>query len=206
MTSTPPARARDATRTRRALLDAARHLFGRHGYDRTTLRDIGDLAGVDPALIARYFGGKTGIYVASLDDVDSGPPPDPSLADHRSLERLIRRTARLGPGPMLRAAVTPAGDPEVAAAARRILATRIVEPVRARADAAGLDRPELRAELAAAALAGVALARSAGVFDRLAAADQDEAVRLTLDMIERIAGPQRQEATPHAPEGPAPSR
>lgn len=190
-------RTRDAARTRTALLDAARRLFGHQGYDRTTLRDIAELAGVDPALIARYFGGKGGIYVASLDDVEPAPADGRQDADEGFLEGLIERTMRRGPGPLLQAAVTPACDPAVAAAARRILAARILAPVRARADAAGLDRPQLRAELAAAALAGVALARAAGVFDVLASVDQEEAVRLTLDMLEGIAGV----AVPHPPDG-----
>ncbi len=44
--------------TRQALLDAARALFGEHGYEGTTRREIGVRAGADPALIARYFGSK----------------------------------------------------------------------------------------------------------------------------------------------------
>src|SRR5262245_670386 len=59
-------RRRDAAASRKALLDAARALFGERGYDRTTLRDIGDRAGVDAALVARYYGNKAGLYLAAI--------------------------------------------------------------------------------------------------------------------------------------------
>src|SRR5690606_31509634 len=61
------AKRRDAARTRAALLQAALERFGRQGYARTTVREIGEAAGVDPALIARYFGSKAALYVAALE-------------------------------------------------------------------------------------------------------------------------------------------
>ena len=63
----PPPRRRDAGATRQALLDAARELFDAHGFRGTTVRAIGERAGVDQALIARYFGGKAELYQAVLD-------------------------------------------------------------------------------------------------------------------------------------------
>jgi AcrR family transcriptional regulator len=48
------------------LLDAARHRFARDGYAATTLRDIADDAGVNVALISRYFESKEGLFAASL--------------------------------------------------------------------------------------------------------------------------------------------
>src|SRR6478672_4909072 len=59
-------RPHDAQASRRALLAAASALFDERGYDAATIRDIGERAEVDPALIARYFGGKEGLYVATL--------------------------------------------------------------------------------------------------------------------------------------------
>jgi AcrR family transcriptional regulator len=55
-------RRHDAQASREALLDAATALFEARGYQATTVRDIGERAAVDPALIARYFGGKEGLY------------------------------------------------------------------------------------------------------------------------------------------------
>jgi AcrR family transcriptional regulator len=49
----PRARSRNAGASKQALLQAAHELFGQQGFEGTTIRDIGDRAGVDHALIAR---------------------------------------------------------------------------------------------------------------------------------------------------------
>ncbi|GAA2066906.1 TetR/AcrR family transcriptional regulator [Williamsia deligens] len=61
-----PSPRRDADATRGALLAAARDRFGRAGFAATTVREIALDAGVDPALIVRYFGGKRGLYDAAV--------------------------------------------------------------------------------------------------------------------------------------------
>jgi len=60
------ARRRDAASTRRLLLSAARRGFARNGYAATTVRDIADEAGVNVALINRYFTSKEGLFEACL--------------------------------------------------------------------------------------------------------------------------------------------
>jgi AcrR family transcriptional regulator len=59
-------RRRDAEATRAAILEAAKAHFGRLGYDRAVLRDIAAEAGADVALVARYFGGKEGLFTEAL--------------------------------------------------------------------------------------------------------------------------------------------
>jgi len=53
---------RDAIATRAAILSAARDRFLRESYASVGLRDIAGDAGVDVALISRYFGGKEGLF------------------------------------------------------------------------------------------------------------------------------------------------
>jgi AcrR family transcriptional regulator len=53
--------------TKAAILDAARELFARQGYDATTLRGVAERAGVDGALPSYYFGGKGGLFAAALE-------------------------------------------------------------------------------------------------------------------------------------------
>ncbi|APZ99613.1 hypothetical protein BWQ93_14805 [Sphingopyxis sp. QXT-31] len=53
---------RDAVATRAAILAAAHQRFLRESYDGVGLRDIAGDAGVDVALISRYFGGKEGLF------------------------------------------------------------------------------------------------------------------------------------------------
>lgn len=57
-------RPRNAEETRAALLAAARLRFARDGYEATNLRDIAADAGVNVALIPRYFGSKEGLFRA----------------------------------------------------------------------------------------------------------------------------------------------
>lgn len=61
-------RKRDAEATRAAILEAAKDHFAKSGYDGAFLRDIAADAGVDAALINRYFGGKDGLFAAALKD------------------------------------------------------------------------------------------------------------------------------------------
>jgi AcrR family transcriptional regulator len=59
-------RKRDADATSAAILEAGKAQFARLGYDRTVMRDVAAEAGVDVALINRYFGGKEGLFTAAL--------------------------------------------------------------------------------------------------------------------------------------------
>ncbi|MEM9048126.1 MAG: TetR family transcriptional regulator [Pseudomonadota bacterium] len=52
--------------TRERLLAAARDLFWTRGYSNVSVRDITNAAGVDAALVSRYFGGKQGLFEATL--------------------------------------------------------------------------------------------------------------------------------------------
>lgn len=48
------------------LLDAAEEVFSKHGFAGATTREIAKKAGVNLALIARYFDGKYGLLIAVL--------------------------------------------------------------------------------------------------------------------------------------------
>ncbi len=60
------ARKRDAQATRARILTAAMDRFARLGYETASLREIAAEAGVDVALIGRYFGGKEGLFTEAL--------------------------------------------------------------------------------------------------------------------------------------------
>ena len=80
-----PARRRNAADSRQALLAAAQELFAERGFERSTIRDIGDRAGLDPTLIARYFGNKAALYLAALrSDFDAEDDAVPDLLRARS--------------------------------------------------------------------------------------------------------------------------
>ena len=50
------------TATRAAILDAAKKLFAAKGFNAATVRDICEEAGVNIALVSRYFGSKRELY------------------------------------------------------------------------------------------------------------------------------------------------
>ena len=51
--------------TKRAILEAARAVFGESGFERATIRSIAARAGVDPALVHHHFGAKQDLFVAA---------------------------------------------------------------------------------------------------------------------------------------------
>lgn len=160
MTRTGTPRPRDAQATRTALLRTATELFSAHGYDRTTLRDIAEGAGVDAALVARYFGNKMNLYVATVEQEPAEPTPLDSPEDVvRYLLGLIRRTDGRGPGPLMQALARSDSAPEIRDIARDRLTRVLVEPLTRLLKRQGAPDPRLRAETAVAAIVGVLVVR-----------------------------------------------
>lgn len=61
-------RRRDAAATRAEILEAARVLFTRDGYDHVGMRDVAGVVGVDAALVVRYFGSKEGLFAEAISE------------------------------------------------------------------------------------------------------------------------------------------
>jgi TetR/AcrR family transcriptional regulator len=57
---------RDADRTREAILAAAEDVFAKRGFDATTMKAIGDTAGLSRGAAAYFFGSKNELYDAVL--------------------------------------------------------------------------------------------------------------------------------------------
>jgi AcrR family transcriptional regulator len=62
-------RRRNAAETKSKILAAAQKAFSETGYTPTGIRHIATLAGVDSALVQRYFGSKSGLFEAALTDI-----------------------------------------------------------------------------------------------------------------------------------------
>ncbi len=86
---------------------------------------------------------------------------------------------------MLPAVVGRLDDPVAQAAAEHALDERLVQPLRARL--ADVPDADLRAQVAVAAVAGIALARSAGGLPALSAASTDELVPLVAALLAQLA-------------------
>lgn len=74
----PRGRRPGTSTTREALVEVARRKFAETGYDGTSLRTIAAEAGVDPALVAHFFGSKENLFREVL-----AWPFDPALAAER---------------------------------------------------------------------------------------------------------------------------
>jgi AcrR family transcriptional regulator len=62
-------RPKGPAQTRARILSAAQQAFSRRGFGGVGLREIAADAGVNVALVARYFGGKEGLFSAALDEL-----------------------------------------------------------------------------------------------------------------------------------------
>ena len=181
-------RPRDAAASKDALLQAAQTLFGQHGFEGTTIREIGERAGVDAALIARYFGSKADLYIAAVMAQDAAEKPGGYEGLEQMADAALTQADLRGPGPILQAIVRSDTSAEIRDAARDLLEPRLAAPLAARMTAQGVDRPQLRAEVAVSALFGISLGRSLGWFDEIRSVARDELVALVVDALGAITG------------------
>ncbi len=66
---------------KRQILDAARHLFAKRGYDKTTLDDIARRVGISRPRVIQLFGSKEKIYIAIAEMAYKAHPMDKDLAE-----------------------------------------------------------------------------------------------------------------------------
>ncbi len=177
--------------TRQAILDAARTQFAAKGFTGASMRAIAAEAGVDASLISHYFGDKSQLLVATMQlpinpiekiasVVEGGPE---GMAErllrtflgawdpHRDVfSTLVRTTLGSGDGqaPMLQLA-------------RNVLITSLLSVLE------GDDR-ELRANLIASQLIGMATMRYVVRLEPLAAASIDDVVRLYAPGMQQLIG------------------
>jgi AcrR family transcriptional regulator len=188
----PHKRHYDAAASRQALLHAAAELFDERGYERATIREIGERAGVDPALIARYFGGKEGLYLAALSDPESTraitcSAGEPSIA----VRDMLRRWDERGSTPFRRALMSHDPTPEVREQVGAMLAGRLLSPMVEELERRGYDDAVLRAQIALALATGVELLRENGLLRELTEADLETVLAVVEPMLRALEGQPR---------------
>ncbi|MFI9227491.1 TetR family transcriptional regulator [Streptomyces rimosus] len=170
-------RRRGAQGTRLLLLEAAEALFAERGYERATVRDIAERAGVNQALLFRYFGSKKALFGEVVarggqEQLHSTPPAElfevalrgmlgrrGEEAGDRALETFLRS---IGDSDEIATAVREMGDDYA-----RVLATLSTA-----------DDRGLRADLALSWMLGIGLMRVVVGKQPLADADPDEVCAL----------------------------
>ncbi|KOX12997.1 TetR family transcriptional regulator [Saccharothrix sp. NRRL B-16348] len=169
-------RPRDAAATKAALLDAATKLFGERGFDRTTVRDIASLAGVNQALLFRYYGSKDALFATVL-ATQSRELLEDSPAEHllrNVLLRMMEEKPRREDHPLY-AVLRSSHHDSAAEVVRRQLGE---EYARALASLTDAEDAELRADLVLAWVVGIGVLRT--VFGKQPLANADAATVASL--------------------------
>ncbi len=180
-------RRRDAARTRGALLEAARELVAEHGSHGVSTRMVAQVAGVNQALVYRYFGSKEGLLTEAVIDE---PPGFSDMFDETAVEDLphaiARRLAEKAAGSdlgKLALMVAASNDETVRAEVRAGLEQTFGTGL---GDLLDGEDGRLRAELVAAVAFGVGFLRVRIGTSALAAADVDTLTEYVARMIEPL--------------------
>ena len=157
-------------RRQQALIEAATAVFADHGYDAATTREVAERAGCSEGLIHRYFGGKRGLLLATLESrcgevvrqLDAALPQPDSLEEEIEQLLLWHLAAMWERRDLMRVSVSQAIiDPEVGRSVNdsinRHRVDLIIERLR-RHQQAGRLRYDLELEAVAHAIAGLGFA------------------------------------------------
>ncbi|ELP67900.1 TetR family transcriptional regulator [Streptomyces turgidiscabies] len=180
----------DTPAARDRILAAAREEFAERGYEKTSVRGIAKAAEVDSALVHHYFGTKEQVFEASVEGAVGPLLNAPGAITEGPLDSVGERLARFFFGvwenpatrKALLAIVRSAVNNEVAAGAfRRLISAQLLRRVAAQLE---LPDAELRAELAAAQLVGIAMLRYVIKVEPLASADPEQIIGMVAPVIQ----------------------
>ena len=186
---TAPTPERKGQRTRQRILLAARKVFAEAGYEKATIRGIAELSDVDKASVIKHFGSKQDLFDEAVQwtvPVDELTTADPAQTAQNFLQGMLDAWAADPDGPMavlLRTAMT---SPD----ALELLRTQVTEQA-VTSVAATIDGPDarLRAALLSAVLMGIASQRYLLQFPDLAAASDDDIVRIMAPVLGGLLSP-----------------
>ena len=177
-------------RTEAAILDAARALFAEAGFERTTIRGVAGLAGVDPALVMQYFGSKDGLFAASarwfaerkeFSTATRDELPRAALRD--LLQGMEDPQSRAAASAILRSCLTHES-------ARSVMRDEIMADKHAKVAAAiGGPDAELRAGQLGAVMIGTTIARYLLEIPSVAEASPDEIERVLEPVLKALVEP-----------------
>lgn len=150
------------------------------------MRGIAKAAGVDSALVHHYFGTKEQVFEAAIEGAFAPALAAPTAVEDGPLDTVGERLTRFLLGiwenpttrtPLLAIVRSAVNNESAAAVFRRLVAAQLLRRIAGRLD---LPDAELRAELAAAQLVGVAMLRYVIKVEPLASADVER-------IVERVA-------------------
>jgi AcrR family transcriptional regulator len=181
--------------TKSALLEAARQVFTEQGYEGATVRAIAKHAGVDPAMVNHWFGGKEGLFAKAVLQLPVDPAAlitdlmqgDPDTLGERIVRRFLTVWDTTGGGQFAALLRSVAGHEMAVQGLRDIFLREIFGRL---ASASGKDQPQFRACLVATQLIGMGMVRYVARFDPLSTTDIETMVTAVGPTVQRyMTGP-----------------
>ena len=194
------------TTTREAIADAARRQFAELGYDRATLRGIAGEAGVDAALVVRFYGSKEALFrevmalppavAEAMAGLADGPP---ATVGRRLAEVIVGMLENPRSRSIVLGRIRSASShPEAAALVRETVTRDVGRLVAAVTD----DEPEIRAVLVGSQIVGLALARYVVRVEPLASLPPADVIAYLAPAFQHyLVGSLRADESPHASSG-----
>lgn len=177
--------------TKSALVAAAMEVFTEQGYEGATVRAIAKRAGVDPAMVNHWFGGKEGLFAKAVLQLPLDPAqivaelvdgPRESVGE-RVVRRFLTTWDSTGGGQFAALVRSLAGHEMALTGLRELFVNNIFKPVTEYAGGDG-DRM-LRANLVATQLIGLGMVRYVTGFEPVATADIEDLVAAVAPTVQR---------------------
>lgn len=126
-----PSRKRDSARTRERILAAAEEVFSTRDYTQARISDIAAEAGINQALVVRYFGSKDRLFETVLSDLLKANDVEGVPSHEEFGERIVRQLLGEADGPRdpLAMVIHAVSDPVAGAIARRLMEEQIFRPL-----------------------------------------------------------------------------
>jgi AcrR family transcriptional regulator len=185
-----PRRRRDADATRSAIFEAATRRFAYQGYEHAGVREIAADAGVDAAMVNRYFGSKEGLFAEVVErafDLRYLVDGDRATLAERWARMVVygrEDTADESPIPLL-LMLRSATEPHAAELIRTSLDRNVLRPLAGRLDG---PEAEVRAAMVIARCTGFAILNQMLRPRALAEAQQEGLVALLKESLAACIG------------------
>lgn len=175
---------RNRKNTQNIILSTAKSLFWTRGFSAVSMRDIATIAHIDVALVARYFGNKRRLFMATLDGALIWPEMGGETGEEilrNMIHRIAKETDADDEITAMRMLLVNISDPEVGAEVKERYLAGLYGPMQ-RAFARRYDDTAI--SLLAATIVGLSLGRKLLKIPELVALPSDLYEQVLLDAVQ----------------------